>query len=303
MSSKNLSYFVSRGETLSLTEASRQNLRGSFVKLSEGVTHYELEGPPEGELALLVPGLTVPLFYWDQLVQRLHAMGLRTLTYSAYGRGYSDRVVGAYDPAFFLGQAQELLYKLKLLEVPHVISSSMGSLISMALIQQPWFYAKTLTLIGPAGLASQLPLVARMAQHKGLAQVLGRYMGSRGVVQHLDKNVRTAEDAFKLKQMVGDAFQYEGSIYALLSTLRAFPLINQQALYRQTGQKRIPTLLIWGDEDLITPTEAIGEAKSLLEPTEAHLISQCGHMAPFERPDEVAQIFAAFRKTWQASAR
>lgn len=303
MNSENLSYFVSRGETLTLNETVRKDLRGSFIRLSNGVTHYELTGPSDGALVMLVPSLTVPLFYWDQLAQRLHGMGLRTLAYSAYGRGYSDRVVSQYGPALFVGQAQELLSKLGITDVTHVLSSSMGSLISMALLQQPWFRAQTLTLIGPAGLASQLPLIARLAKYKGLAQVLGRLMGARGVVQHLDKNVRTAAQAFLIKQMVGEAFRYEGSIYALLSTLRAFPLIHQQALYRQTGQLRIPTLLLWGDEDHITPTREISEAKLLLQPVDAQLINRCGHMAPFECPDEVAQIFGDFLKKCQVSPR
>ncbi|MFQ6397386.1 hypothetical protein ACLMAJ_28515 [Nocardia sp. KC 131] len=39
---------------------------------------------------MLTPGLTIPLFYGDGLVSELHPRGLRTLAYSAYGRGYSD---------------------------------------------------------------------------------------------------------------------------------------------------------------------------------------------------------------------
>jgi pimeloyl-ACP methyl ester carboxylesterase len=290
-----INYFIAHGETRALTETARANLRGSFARLSDGITHYELAGPDNGALVLLVPGLTIPLFYWDKLAARLHAQGLRTLAYSAYGRGYSDRVASTYDRFLFLRQAQELIQRLKLSEVSHVIGTSMGALISMGLLQEKWFRTRTLTLIGPAGLESRLPLTARLCRWRGgVAQLFGRYMGQQGVLAHLDQNVLSKEDARVLKDMVGDAYRYEGSVYALFSTLQSFPLIDQQDLYRATGDLNIPTMLIWGHEDRVTPIERLSAVQSLLRPAEWHVIPLCGHMVPFERPEEVATLFAKF---------
>jgi pimeloyl-ACP methyl ester carboxylesterase len=109
-----MKYFVAAGEDRRLDAASRQHLRGDFVKLSDGITHYELRGPEDGEAAVLVGGLTIPLFYWDDVAPRLHRRSLRTLTYSAYGRGYSDRVSTRYDEALFVRQLRELTEALKL---------------------------------------------------------------------------------------------------------------------------------------------------------------------------------------------
>lgn len=124
MSASKLAYFVARGERLALDSAARADLRGSYAKLSDGVTHYELAGPDDGELVFLVPGLTIPLFYWDALASALHEKGFRTLAYSAYGRGYSDRVKTTYCPRLFLRQARELLEHLGLLrEVRHLMGT------------------------------------------------------------------------------------------------------------------------------------------------------------------------------------
>lgn len=295
MSASKLAYFVARGERLALDSAARADLRGSYAKLSDGVTHYELAGPDDGELVFLVPGLTIPLFYWDALASALHEKGFRTLAYSAYGRGYSDRVKTTYCPRLFLRQARELLEHLGLLrEVRHLMGTSLGALIAMALLQEDWFRTETLTLIGPAGLESRLPLPARLARVKGVGRLVGTYFGQRGVVGHLHRNVRTSEDADRLRAMVGAAFQYEGSIYALFSTLSAYPIINQQELYRQTGELGIPTLLAWGMDDLVTPISGMPSVRALLNPTEAHVIEECGHMAPFERPEQVALLFTRF---------
>ncbi len=99
-----IDYFVARGESARLDETSRVGLRGSFALLDDGLTHYELRGPAGGELIVMIPGLTIPLFYWDRLAERLHAEGFRTLAFSAYGRGYSDRIRATYDDWLLVGQ-------------------------------------------------------------------------------------------------------------------------------------------------------------------------------------------------------
>ena len=80
-------YFTAPGEDRQLESDRGRGLRGSFIELPSGVTHYELTGPGDGDVVVLVGGLTVPLFYWDGLVAELHSRGLRTLAYSLYGRG------------------------------------------------------------------------------------------------------------------------------------------------------------------------------------------------------------------------
>ncbi|MEY2838459.1 MAG: hypothetical protein RJB60_758 [Pseudomonadota bacterium] len=303
MTSEHLSYFVARGETRSLTDSTRLGLRGSFIHLSDGVTHYELSGRSDGEIVLLMPTLMAPLFYWDQFARWLHAMGLRTLTYSAYGSGYSDRVSGQYGPALFVRQAQELLTKLGLHEVHHVIGASLGAVVAMDFLQKMRCRTstRTLTLVGPIGVTSRFPFLAYVARNKVLAQIVGPGLGWVGTEYQVKKSVRASEHAALLKQMMDESSCYEGSTYALLSTLRAFSSINQQALYLQASRLSIPILLLWGEEDRMAPARNQGEAKSLLQPVYVRLIPECGHMAAFERSDLVARVFSFFRKSTQMS--
>ena len=81
-----MKYFISPNEDRQLDATTRESLRGSFIRLSDGITHYELTGPADGAIVVLTGGLTVPLFYWDVTAAALHDYGLQTLTYSAYGR-------------------------------------------------------------------------------------------------------------------------------------------------------------------------------------------------------------------------
>jgi pimeloyl-ACP methyl ester carboxylesterase len=288
-------FFTARGETLELNDRTRGTLRGSFARLPGGVTHYELSGPMGGELVLMTPGLTIPLFYWDEFAAELHRAGFRTLTYSAYGRGYSDRAPGTYDQAFFVRQAAQLLEQLGLAgSVNHLIGTSMGALVAMALLQEKGFNARTLTLVGPAGLESKLPLGARLAKLPVLGALVGRVFGRGSVTKHLHRNVRDEAHLARLTTMISEAYQYKGSIYALFSTLRNFGLVNRAGLYEATGALGIPTLLAWGQEDQVTLVSRMKHVEHMLRPVTSHVVVECGHMVPFERPAQVAALFAAF---------
>ncbi|MDF2581525.1 MAG: putative hydrolase [Mycobacterium sp.] len=292
-----MKYFVARGEDRRLDAATRGRLRGSYLQLSDGVTHYELAGPHGGDVVVLAGGLTIPLFYWDELAAELHARGLRTLAYSGYGRGYSDRVVARYDEALFVRQLHELIEHLDVPVPCHVVGTSMGALIAMAYVSEHVGSTATLTLVGPAGLSRQ-PVAQKLLLGNDIAAgIVAKRFGRRVLEQHLGHNVADANRAAALAAMVGDASRYEGSIYALFDTLQHFPLFDRADLYRRTGTLRMPTQLIWGRADHVTPISSLDQVRELLQPSQCHVIDDCGHMAPFERPLVVADLLAAFYRS------
>ena len=291
-----MKYFVAAGEDRRLDAAARDGLRGSYVQLSDGVTHYELTGPAGGDVVVLAGGLTIPLFYWDELAVELHARGLRTLAYSGYGRGYSDRVVARYDEALFVRQLRELVEHLDL-PAAHVVGTSMGALIAMAYVGRHVGSAATLTLVGPAGL-SRRPAAQKLLLGNDIAAgVVAKRFGRRFLEQHLGHNVADPYRAATLAAMIGDAARYEGSIYALFETLQHFPLFDRAELYRRTGTLGLRTQLIWGRQDHVTPISSLDQVRELLRPSQCHVIDDCGHMAPFERPLVVADQLATFYRS------
>jgi len=297
-----MKYFVAAREDHRLDAATRGRLRGSYIQLSDGITHYELTGPGDGDVVVLAGGLTIPLFYWDELAAELHARGLRTLAYSGYGRGYSDRVVARYDRALFVRQLRALIEHLEVPVPCHVVGTSMGALIAMAYVGQHVGSAATLTLVGPAGLSRQ-PVAQKLLLGNDIAAgVIAKRFGRRILEQHLGHNVADPERAAALSAMVGDAYRYEGSIYALFETLQHFGLFNRAELYRQTGMLSVPIQLIWGRDDNVTPITSLDQVCKLLQPSQCHVIDDCGHMAPFERPLVVADQLATFYDTFHRSA-
>jgi pimeloyl-ACP methyl ester carboxylesterase len=287
-------YFTARGETATLDDDARTTLRGSYVSLADGVTHYELAGPEGGELIVLIPGLTIPLFYWDRFTEQLHPKGFRTLAFSAYGRGYSDRVRATYNEPLFVGQLEQLIDALGLAGPRHVVGTSMGALVAMASVLSDPGNVGTLTLIGPAGLSGGPPAMIRHSGGGALTALLGRYLGRRGLFGHLHHNVADERDAAALRAMVTDGYRYKGSMYALFSTLIDFPLTDRRSLYRDVGRRQVPTLLLWGEHDQVTPVTFLPEARALLgKETDHTVISGSGHMAPFEQPAAVAELLTS----------
>jgi pimeloyl-ACP methyl ester carboxylesterase len=297
-----MKYFVAAGEDRRLDATTRRSLRGSYIQLSDGVTHYELAGPDGGDVVVLAGGLTIPLFYWDELAAELHARGLRTLAYSGYGRGYSDRVIARYDEALFVRQLRDLIERLALPSPHHIVGTSMGALVAMAYVSQHVASTATLTLVGPAGLSRQ-PVAQKLLLGNGIAAgVIAKRFGRRILEQHLGHNVADPNRAAALSTMIGDAYRYEGSIYAFFETLQHFPLFDRAELYRRTGTLPVPIQLIWGTDDHVTPISSLEQVRELLHPNQCHVIDDCGHMAPFERPVVVADQLAAFYDTFHRSA-
>ena len=286
-----MNYFAAPGEDRKLGPLPRKALRGSFIELSDGVTHYELAGPEAGELVVLIGGLTIPLFYWDKAAAELQRRGYRTLAYSCYGRGYSDRVNARYDESLFARQLAELTGAVGAAPF-HLVGTSMGALIAMHYAGRHPETLTTLSLAGPAGLTRKPALPPWIARSDMLTRFVARSLGRRMLMKHLGHNVADPRSAAELRAMIEDAFQYEGSVFAVFSTLQNFGLAGRASLYEATGSLQIPTLLLWGRQDRVTPIAQLDEARRLLRPTRCHVIESCGHMAPLERPQEVADQIA-----------
>ncbi|WP_329015009.1 alpha/beta fold hydrolase [Streptomyces sp. NBC_00690] len=283
------------GEDHALDDSARAAVDGSFVRLSDGITHYRLAGPADGPLTVLTPGLTIPLGYWDDTAGHLHRRGLRTLSYSAYGRGWSDRITGPYDLRLFQRQLAELLDATAAGPAQHLVGASMGALIALTHLTTPATAApRSLTLIGPAGFAAPNPGLQRLLRCPALARHTGMHLGRRILAQHARHNVRTPEDAQRLTRLLAAPARFEGTVHAVLTTLRDVPLHHGHDLYRTAGKLHVPTMLLWGRHDHITPIDQLPTVTDLLHPRSTHILDDHGHMLPFEAPAATAGHIADF---------
>ena len=66
-------------ETRTLDAAARADLGGSYQALTDGVTHFQLRGPDQGQVVVMLHGGTVPLWTWELQVPALVEAGLPPL--------------------------------------------------------------------------------------------------------------------------------------------------------------------------------------------------------------------------------
>ncbi len=89
-------WFYFNTEHIDLDATTRAGFDETFIELPSGVVHYELAGPEDGEMVVLVHGFSVPAYIWDPTFEFLVSAGYRVLRFDLYGRGHSDRPDGEY---------------------------------------------------------------------------------------------------------------------------------------------------------------------------------------------------------------
>jgi pimeloyl-ACP methyl ester carboxylesterase len=155
-------YFAFDKETRVLDEKARASLSGSFVKLTDGFTWYELGGPQGGRPIVLIHGYSIPSFLWDDTFKALSAAGFRVLRYDMFGRGFSDQPKATYNAALFERQLLDLLGALQIKGPVDLAAVSMGGIVAMDFaVKHPEMVRKA-ALISPMGFPQDLGMGPRL---------------------------------------------------------------------------------------------------------------------------------------------
>lgn len=277
-----------------LSDADRAGLAGSFVRLSRGYVHYELIGPDDGNVLVLVPGLSVPFSTWERNAQPLAEAGYRVLRYEHYGRGFSDRPSGGYDLDFFVEQLVELLCAIGLERPLALVGLSMGGPVAVAAAMKHPGLARAIVLVDPlfewpkprrAARLLSAPLVGDLAMALRGARILAG--GQRG--DFYDEAAHADFIPSYLPQ-----FRYRGVERAVLATIRSIPSWPLRRTFADLGRSGLPTLLFWGRKDATLPFEQSAGLLSLVPQAEFHCVEGAGHVPQWEKASEVNEAIAEF---------
>lgn len=277
-----------------LTPGLREELGGSYVKLAEGTVHYQLSGPAEGELVVLIHGFSVPAYVWEATVPALVGEGYRVLQYDLWGRGKSDRPKMAYDLALFTAQLDQLWQLLELNGPAHLVGLSMGGPIAARYAADHPDRVLTVTLIAPeAGRTTvqtifplNLPGVGELIMTAYLEPILLPSLQA----QDFHNPARFPDWEARYREQIG----YRGFGPALLSTIRHLPEVDPAREYRQLSKQGFPVLLIWGEEDQTFSRADMLEVQQALSEVSFQPIPEAGHLPHLERPEEVNPRLLSF---------
>ena len=284
-------YYVLDPETNELDESERARLGGTYLKLSEGTTHYKLEGPVDGKVVVLVHGGTVPMWTWDKQVQSLIKLGYRVLSYDMYGRGYSDRPEITYDQDTYQKQLLELVDKLALTKQFDLIGYSLGGGTAVNFTAHNPQRVRKLVLISPLINNFKVPSIFRIPI---LGEFMSRLMGIKIITKRFISLVENNPDAEKYTTLFKDQTTYKGFQQSILSMLRNNAVGDYSKSYQIVGNQNREILLIWGTEDAEISKQMISDIQSFIPNLTFKPVESVGHGIVFQKPDTVNSLINSF---------
>ena len=92
------------------------------------------------------------------------------------------------------------------------------------------------------------------------------------------------------KEIVDEVYETVNNRDKLVRTLAIAKSAIRHNMSKELPNILTPTLLIWGENDLVTPPEVATEFKSLLPNSDLKWIKKCGHAPMMEYPNEFNTI-------------
>lgn len=277
-----------------LDDNARQAAPGTFIRLSNGIVHFQTAGPKDGPTVVFVHGLTTPSFVWDNNFVHLADAGFRIIRYDHYGRGFSDRPGLIYDRDLYARQLAELLTKLNVKTPVHLVGLSMGGAVVVAFADRHPDMVARICLIAPAGFPIEVPVMAKIAMMPLIGEVLMALIGDRVLLEEVRKAFIDPDKLVDYEKKLNLSLKYRGFHHALLSTLRHMDMNNMEDVYGRVGRRKTPVLLIWGRQDRVLPFENSSKVLAALPTAEFRAINNAGHNLNYENPDAVNTLLISF---------
>ncbi len=284
----------------------RQPLGGTplpIVSADGTALHAEAFGPSDGPTIVLAHGWTEQLSFWGPVIDVLVRRGQRVVAYDLRGHGRSAAAVdGDYALARFGEDVAAVLDAAADPDPSHpratVAGHSLGamSIVAWAGDHDVSAHASAAALVntGLGDLISGNLLLGELARWLNHPRLGRAMLGSRAPLLPFSSPVSHAlvrYVAFGPSATDGQVAFYERMLLDTPAAVRAAcgVALSDMDLWSAVGGLTVPTLVIAGDRDRLTPPEhARRIAEALPDPAGVIVLEQTGHMSPLERPREVA---------------
>lgn len=247
--------------------------------------YYELKGNPRGEPLVFVNGLLTDIASWAQHVPAFQDR-YRILLYDARGQGSSEKPPEPYPIALHARDLAALLDHLQVKETHLVGLSNGGAAILRLAIERPDLVERMVISDGyayvDAILAAKLEAWAAAARISSELRFLVAtpYVWSN---RFLEQN-RALFGRFKEK---AEKFPKEAAVNLIEGAL-------DHDVRDRLSEIRAPTLIIVGEEDILTPLKQAQFMQERIPNARLYVIPQAGHASALERPDLFNRAVRAF---------
>ncbi|MEZ0221256.1 alpha/beta fold hydrolase [Tardiphaga sp. 1201_B9_N1_1] len=260
-----------------------------FLSYGSYRIRYELDGPTDAPVYVLVNGLTQYAELWTAYRDALVARHFRVATFDLLGQGASDK------PALFIRQDDHVaaLHLLigELGDGPIFLSGiSFGGLIALRYAIE---HGQRLTGLVPMSCFAELPPQLYLL---GNALRTGLVLGGTSYLQDLLLPMNVSDQWLKPVLETLDNVKRQGwlinDVYALQNLMESF--LDFQPLTPQLPLIGVPTMILNGEFDFLTP-RALHETLRIQIPDSSLVIVQRAyHAFTLEKPALTADLLARF---------
>ncbi|MDR2402264.1 MAG: alpha/beta hydrolase [Cytophagales bacterium] len=155
-----------------------------------------------------------------------------------------------------------------------LIGNSLGGHLALLCVIKNLFTVEKLVLTGSSGLYEKKVSVPVFRRHDK------EFIRNVAKQTFFDENFLTDEYLDEIFASIQD----NSKVLRLLHISRSS---QKNRLDSQLSQIKIPTLLIWGQEDSITLPESAHQFNNLIPNSQLYFIERCGHAPMWEQPEKI----------------
>ena len=260
-------------------------------------TRYRVDG--DGPPVVLLHGIARTHADWTEQHELLSDR-FRVYSVDLAGFGGSDPLPGRYSLQALASFVEDFLDAVGVDEPAHLVGNSLGGAVAMQVSVRAPARVRTLALVNSAGFGKEVTVALRILAVRGLAKLLLRPSrnGARRMERALyfDRSFVTDE---RVDYTWRIATRPHGAKVMLdlarnLGTVRGVRQAWRDELMVAVASRKVPTLVVWGDRDLILPAAHLEAARTLLPHARFHLFRDTGHMPQIERAEELGKLLVDF---------
>lgn len=238
--------------------------------------NYKFIDEGQGEVLLLLHGLFGALSNWNGVVE-------------AFSKDY--RVVIPLMPIYEMPLREagvsglvkfvEGFVKLKSLTNLTLLGNSLGGHIALVYTLENPDQVKRLVLTGSSGL---------------FEDSMGGSFPKRGNYEYIKERVAYTfyRPETATEELIDEVFNITNSNSKCLRIIAIAKSAQRHNMARDVTRIQVPTLLIWGLNDTITPPQVAHEFNRLIRGSELHFIDECGHAPMMEHPEAFNVVLKKF---------
>ena len=129
-------------------------------------------------------------------------------------------------------------------------------------------------------------------------KAMGDSFPKRGSYEYIEEKTKGVfyDPAIGTKEMVDAVFKIVNDRSSVIRTLAIAKSAIRHNMSADLPEMKIPTCIIWGKQDTVTPPEVADDFHKLLPDSNLFWIDKCGHAAMMERPEQFNSILDQWLK-------